>query len=346
MPKDDGSLTEQEKMDLEKDAPDFVKEAEKDAKKQGTKKQQPEQAPEPEDKDEAVDISEFEEETKALTPKEKSQIGTIQTVMSAAMAKFLEQSSLIAQAAGNVSEGKAKRLIYFAVCKVEEALQKQGIKWTQVKQNALRNDIANIVLYGLDTQEDEAYAIPRKEGRTPTGADAYRVSVKPSAKGEKKLVLQHSVVPLKIIDAKTKRVGERFQIEYTDNGDHFTHYPDPLGAGEPEFYYAYYTTKEGYTKVRIFTLAKIEEYKKASIRVMKKLGPAWELWPEEMALVKCIRHLARELPKEFGDERLARIYEGFDEDEESGQEEFIDGSQKIPLKQQNGRYVIGDGKEA
>lgn len=267
------------------------------------------------------------DEEVALTPQERSDSKGKSIVIQEAARQILSDSAEIAGIAG-FSEQEAMRMVWFAFCKVEEAMAKSGITWPQVKQKKLKNSLAKVALFGLDAEQNEVYAIPYRDGKAK-GKDLWRIDLAPSYLGEKKLRMLYSVVPLKKIDAGVVREGDLFEFKRSSDGDSFIHKPLPFNDGEIKGYYGYIVTKDGETTLKEFPLSKIEEYKEASIKKMGKLGPAWTAWPVEMALAKVIKHISKGIPMKWT-EKMQAMYESFEAAEET-EVVLIDDKPRIAL---------------
>ncbi len=332
MPKDDGSLTEQEKMDLEKDAPDFVKEAETEKKSKGKAKDEQQ----PEDKDEAVDIG--MPEVPEQTPQEKSQAVTKAIMRDKAYDFFLQSAQSIVNVTSRIDNVEGRRLVFMALNRIEVMLQEQKITWKQVNQRKLISALANTALLGLDAEQGEVYPIPYKENGQVT------VNLQRGYKGERKIRLLHSInKDVEYIDAFLVRKGDTFSVKHTPETDtYFFEESDAFRSGEVIGAFGYVQYKGGRLKVHKLT---IDDLKKRRAASKSPNSPAWTKWTEEMYLAKTIMATCKDVPVHFTDDVIQRAYVSTDFEEVPEVEITDEGSQKIPLQKQGDKYVIGDGKK-
>ena len=332
MPNEKGEMTEQEKMELEKNAPDFVKEAEAEKKTKGKKEPEPQ---EESDKDEAVDIGMPDV---PQTPQEKSLATTKAIMRDKAYDYFLTQAQDIVNVTSRIDNLEGRRLVFNALNRIEIMLQEQNISWKQVNQRKLISALANTALLGLDAEQGEVYAIPYRE---KTGVN---VTLQRGYKGERKIRLLHSINKnVADIDAFLVHDGDEFSVSHEPGTDDFKFKEkDVFNPGKVIGSFGYILYTDGRKKVHTLTLADLEKRHQAS---KMPNSPAWKNWLNEMYLAKTVMATCKDVVVNFDDDKVMKSAY-IDTDYENIEEVDLDDTQKIPLQKQDGRFVIGQGKEA
>jgi phage RecT family recombinase len=310
------------------DVPDFVKEA--------AQEQPQEQPQEPEDRDEPVDIG--EPEVPQQTPQDKSQAVTKALMRDKAYDHFLQSAQDIVNVTSRIDSTEGRRLVFMALNRIEVMMQEQKITWKQVNQRKLISALANTALLGLDAEQGEVYPIPYKENGQVT------VNLQRGYKGERKIRLLHSInKDVEYIDAFLVRKGDTFSVKHTPETDtYFFEEADAFGNGEVVGAFGYVQYKGGRLKVHKLTKADLDKRRQAS---KSPNSPAWAKWTDEMYLAKTIMATCKDVPVHFTDDVMQRAYISTDFEEVPEVEITDEGSQKIPLKNQGGRYVIGAAKQ-
>ncbi len=357
MPNNNGEMTEQEKMEFERETPDFVKDAEKE---KAEKKQEPKgkakgktqaKATEKADKDEPVDIGEPEittDSSEEKTPQEKSQAVTKALIKDKAINYFLESASGIINVMSRIDNEEGRRLIFFALNRSEIAMQEKGVVWAQINQRKLVSALANVALLGLDAEQQEIYPILYKDGKVTINNrsyDRYSIDMQKGYKGERKIRLKYAMRPIIDMDARLIREGDKFKVHTTAQSDTFEFDHDPFNEGKIKGAFGWVVREDGTMRVKVLTLNDIEKRKKASMDKMNgKLSPAWKNWYEEMALAKTILAAAKDIPIEIKDPVVAAAFRATEYENIEEVEIEDERNPRIPLNQ-DGKFRIGDGKD-
>jgi phage RecT family recombinase len=320
-------LTEQEKREILAEERQQAMNLESNAVEQGQQ--------EPEDKDEPVDIG--TPDVPEQTPQEKSQAVTKSIMRDKAYDYFLQQAQDIVNVTSRIDNTEGRRLVFNALNRIETMMQEQGIKWKQVNQRKLISALANTALLGLDAEQGEVYPIPYKEKGQVT------INLQRGYKGERKIRLLHSInKDVAYIDAFLVRKGDTFSLDHTPETDTYTFKEaNVFGGGEVVGAFGYIKYNDGRLKVHTLTKADLDKRRAAS---KSPNSPAWTKWTEEMYLAKTIMATCKDVPVNFSDDIMKNAY--INTDFESVEAVEIEDAPRIPLPKQNGKFVIGEGKEA
>jgi recombinational DNA repair protein RecT len=323
-------------------APDFVKESET-AKKEQAQQQEAQEQPE------APEAPEDEQESKAITPQQKSQDVTKRLIRDQAMTQFIDSASNIVNLTSKLDTEVARRLMFFALNRTETALQDhypKPVAWSQINQRKLVSALANAALLELDAEQGEVYPILYKDGTVKIQGkdyDRYAVNMQRGYKGERKVRLKYAMRPLLDMDARLIREGDTFTVHTTALSDEFEFDHDPFNTGKVKGAFAWVVREDGTKRVKVLTMEDLEKRRQASMEKMGgKLSPAWKKWENEMYLAKTLLAAAKDIPVEIKDTAIADAYA--DTDYESVDVVEIE-SEKAPRLDpkalSKGKHVIG-----
>ena len=283
----------------EDDAPDFVKESEA-TKKKATKKTPVV------DKDTPVVL----EETKELTPVEKSDKAMKTVFAKQVFNQIAEKTKAVLDKTSNMSDAEVNRLMWVALNKAENALEDRGLTWASIRGEDFVTELESNVRLGMDAEQGDIYMIAQKKKKEDK---KYLMSVERSYRGEMKLCKKYAANaetdPIEAMDAFLIKEGDIFSRTVTSSGEDFIFAPKPLNEGKVKGAFAYVKYVSGRVKMNVMTPTDIKKRKDASFRRMNnKESPAWKYWEDEMILAKTFKTIAKSIPKDFKEKSLAEAY--------------------------------------
>jgi recombination protein RecT len=170
---------------------------------------------------------------------------------------------------------------------------------------------------GLDFFNKECYAIPYNEnvGTKEKPQWVKKIQFQTDYKGEIKLAKMYSINPIADIYAKIVRKGDIFHESIIDGHQSITFKPQPFNEELIAGVFAVCLYKDGTMIYESMGINDIELIKQAS---KTPTGPAWKLYPGEMAKKAVIRRLRKMIQLEFKSPEADAAFE------EGGQIDFTD----------------------
>lgn len=164
--------------------------------------------------------------------------------------------------------------------------------------------VFNFVVQGLDMLAGEAYIIPYKGKLTPVI----------DYKGQKKIAMQYSVKPIKII--RSGVVYEKDTFDFDEN-NHFTHKFNPFDTNRGKAIGAYSSIiyNDGSQQDTFVNMDEINKVRKASPSSSSSYSP-WSTWSESMYEKTAIRKSMKYVNLNFKSTVVQQAYKESDSDVE------------------------------
>ena len=294
-------------------APAFVKEAEEEAKAQEGEVKEPAKKAEPKatkKKEPDKDMPVVLEETKELTPAEKSNKAMKAVFAKQIFNQIAEKTKAVLDKTSNMGDAEINRLLWVALNKAENALEDRGLTWANIRGEDFVAELESNVRLGMDAEQGDIYLIAQKKKKEDK---KYLMSVERSYRGEMKLCKKYAANaetdPIEASDAFLIREGDTFSRTVTSSGEDFVFTPKPLNEGKVKGAFAYVKYVSGRVKINEMTPTDIKKRKDASFRRMNnKESPAWKYWEDEMILAKTFKTISKSIPKDFKEKSLAEAY--------------------------------------
>ena len=168
----------------------------------------------------------------------------------------------------DINASRLKMNALMAISQNEALMQK-----AQSQPSVIAQYVYNFIIQGLDMLNNEAYIVPYGGKLTPV--IDYR--------GEKKIAMQYSVKPIKII--KSGVVHENDDFYFEDETDHFRYKPNPFATkeqrGEKIGAFCSIIYEDGSVHDVFVNKEEVEEVKNVSPSSNSKYSP-WVKWEDSM----------------------------------------------------------------